>query len=271
MRIFAIKDETLSTGTALAYLIYLEESKSFYIEIPDETDAWDLPHILSSFARRGIKSRSIDRYWSRRWVQYRIVPPERQNIGQIIRDSGLKEYDEFAFLMRSMGRCEQDDCYLEEISKQNLPAFLLKRWENRIDEVIPLGSPELLLFFSDGKMRRVNVEGKGTMECAPFLLNQQRFEGVEIQPGGFGLEWGGKAQISYRELEDGESIDFPADILQKYVRLRLISMSEACRIMNCSRQNVDDLIRRDKLHPFENRSKTKWFRKSEIMSRKEST
>lgn len=266
MRIFAIRDETLSSEKPLAYLVYLEASKSFYIEIADDADAWDLPHVLSSFARRNV--RTIDGFWSRRWVQYRIVPPERQNIGQIIRDSGLKEYDEFSFLMRSMGRCEQDDCYLEEISDEQLPAFLLKRWENRIDEVIPLSTPELLLFCLGGKARRVNVRDLGIEECEPFLVNQQRFDKVEVQPGGFGVAWSSRALIGYRELEGGVLMDLPSEMLQKYTRLRLISMSEACRILNCSRQNVDDLIRRGKIHPIQNLGNNTLFRKAEIMSRR---
>ena len=266
MRIFAIKDETLSPDVTLAYLIYLEPSGSFCIEIPDETDAWDLPHVLSSFARLGV--RSIGRYWSRRWVQYRLVPPERQNIGQILRDSGLKEYDEFPLLMRSMGRCEQDDCYLEEIPEEELPPFLQKRWENRIDEVIPLESPNLLLFRSNGTVHQVSTEVCGTGGCEPFLSDQQRFERVEIQPGGFGVEWSSTAQISYRELEGGSPAKLSLDLMQRYVRLRLIAVSEACRILNCSRQNIDDLIRRGKLHPLSINSKSKLFRKAEIMNRK---
>ena len=267
MRIFAIKDETLSPEIILAYLIYLEASKSFYIEIPDEIDAWDLPHVLSSLASRGI--RSIDCFWSSRWVQYRIVPPERQNIGQIIRDSGLKKYDEFSLLMRNMGRCEQDDCYLEEISEDQLPDFLLKRWENRVDEVIPLKIPELLLFFINGQTRQINVQSLMTEECIPYLANQQRFDRVEVQPGGFGVAWGETAFISYRMLKGGNRIDITSDVLQKYARLRLVDMSEACRILNCSRQNMNDLIRRDKLHPVQIMGNNTLFRKAEIMSRKE--
>ncbi len=38
MRIFAIRDEEL-TGI-LAYLLYYEQAKSFYIELPDHADPW---------------------------------------------------------------------------------------------------------------------------------------------------------------------------------------------------------------------------------------
>ena len=125
MRIFAIKDDTMPQDAVLGYLIYHEPSKSFYIELPDGADSWDMPLILSSFADRG--EYSIDSAWSRRFVQQRIVPQDRQNIGQILRDNGLGEYDEFSLLMLTMGRCEQDDCYLEEIREEQLPDFLSAR------------------------------------------------------------------------------------------------------------------------------------------------
>lgn len=106
MRIFAIKDDTLPKDKVLGYLIYHEPSRSFYIELPDGADSWDMPLLLSSFADHG--EYSIGSAWSRRFVQQRIVPQDRQNIGQILRDNDLSEYDEFSLLMLSMGRCEQD-------------------------------------------------------------------------------------------------------------------------------------------------------------------
>ena len=42
-------------------------------------------------------------------MQQRIVPTDRQNLGEILRDNGLKEYDEFELLMLATGRCAQDD------------------------------------------------------------------------------------------------------------------------------------------------------------------
>ena len=119
MRIFAIKDDTLSQEIVLGYLIYYENAKAFYIELPDDADPWETPLLLSSFVKRG--ERSVSSYWSRLWVQQRIIPRDRQNIGQVLKENGLKEYDEFQLLMLTMGRCAQDECYLEEINSAELP------------------------------------------------------------------------------------------------------------------------------------------------------
>ena len=92
MRIFAIKDDTLSQEIVLGYLIYYENAKAFYIELPDDADPWETPLLLSSFVKRG--ERSVSSYWSRLWVQQRIIPRDRQNIGQVLKENGLRVVEE---------------------------------------------------------------------------------------------------------------------------------------------------------------------------------
>ena len=94
MRIFAIRDEELSHANVLAHLLYYEQSKAFYIELPDDADPWETPLLLSTFLKRG--EYTVNAYWSRMWVQQRIVPSDRQNLGQVLKANGLDEYDEFA-------------------------------------------------------------------------------------------------------------------------------------------------------------------------------
>lgn len=71
--------------TTLGYLVNYENAKAFYLELADGIDPWDAPPVLSSFVDRG--EYSIDSYRSLRWVQQRIVPRDRQNIGQILREN----------------------------------------------------------------------------------------------------------------------------------------------------------------------------------------
>ena len=131
MKIFAIRDETDNTQKDLAYLLYQEDDKRFYIELPENADPWETPLLLASFAQKG--EYTINSYWSKVWVQQRIVPPDRQNIAQILRDNGLKTYDEFSLLMLCSGRCGQDDYYLVPIDENALPGKVACRY-NRKEE-----------------------------------------------------------------------------------------------------------------------------------------
>ena len=101
MKIFAIRDESAVNPIDLAYLLYYESEKRFYIELPENADPWETPLLLSSFIKKG--ETSVNSYWSKLWVQQRIVPPDRQNLGQVLKDNHLNEYDEFDLLMLSMG------------------------------------------------------------------------------------------------------------------------------------------------------------------------
>lgn len=107
---FAIKNPIYNDKT-VAYLYYDEDKKEYEIIVPKETESREAPLIIADFIKK--EQRRIGKDWSLRWVQQRVVPPERQNIGQILRENNMQRYDEFPFLMQNKGRCCQDECYLE--------------------------------------------------------------------------------------------------------------------------------------------------------------
>ena len=226
MRIFAIRDESLSPDTELGYLIYYERPKAFYIELPENADPWETPLLLSSFVKRG--EHSVGSYWSRLWVQQRIVPQDRQNIGQVLKENGISVYDEFQLLMLTMGRCAQDDCYLEEISANQLPPLLTERWKTKLEDVVPMQDVRLLLFFRNGEVRiaDMNVLAESHTECKPYLSRKDRFNAVEVQPDGYGVTWSERAMISDQELyANSERVPLSLDDFIGFVQHRVVRAS----------------------------------------------
>lgn len=71
--------------------------------------------MISLFLKKGI--RKIDSEWSMKWVQSRIIPSSRQNIGEILRKNGMRSYDEHKLLIKNEGRSCQDEYYIERITK----------------------------------------------------------------------------------------------------------------------------------------------------------
>lgn len=269
MRIFAIKDDTLPSDTILGYLVYYEKPKAFYIELPYNADVWDTPPILSSFVKKG--QYSINSYWSRIWVEQRIIPRERQNIGQILRENDMNEYDEFTLLTLADGRCAQDDCYIEEIIADKIPEILLSRWEKKVEDVVPLDRPRMLVFFRNSDVKIINIKDipDYTSTCEPYLASDKRFVNVEVQPDGYGICWSEQAVISDKMLYDyGTPVPLSLDDFITFVRNRVINTAEACAILDCSRQNIDDLVKRKKLHPIRTDAKAKLFLKNEVMQRR---
>ena len=270
MRIFAIRDESLPAEALLGYLIYYPQAKAFYIELPEDADPWKTPLLLSSFAKRG--EHSVGSYWSRLWVQQRIIPQDRQNLGQILRENGLEIYDEFQLLMLSMGRCAQDDCYLEEIPVGHIPPLLLDRWKVKVEEVVPLKAFRLLVFFRNGEVKVVDIPPLAGNDPAfsPYLSQEKHFSTAEVQPDGYGVHWSDRAALSAQKLyAHGELIPLELEDFIGFVRHRVVSSHEASQILGCSRQNIDDLVRRDKLHPIRRDAKNRLFLRNEVVQRKQ--
>ena len=51
-------------------------------------------------------------------------------------------------------------------------------------------------------------------------------------------------------------------------RTSIVSASEACQLLDCSRQNIDDLMKRGKLHPIRKDTKYKLFLRNEVLQRR---
>jgi predicted DNA-binding transcriptional regulator AlpA len=268
MKIFAIRDETDTEQRNLAYLLYYELEKLFFIELPEDADPWETPLLLDSFVKRN--ERTVNSYWSRLWVQQRIIPTDRQNLGRILKDNGLTEYDEYSLLMLSMGRCAQDNYCLVPMTENALPEEIRGRFLKRIEDVIPLDGCNLLVFFRDGMVKKCNLRDffQSNRVFGILLDNEELFYHVQMQTGGYGVAWDTNMTISDATLyQMGVEVPLSAADFRNFVIHRVITAAEAAELLGCSRQNIDDLTRRGKLHPIKTSAKTTLYLKSEILKR----
>lgn len=114
MRKFAIRNERFGEKD-IAFLSYDETRKEYEIEVPETTKSGEAPLIIADFIQRD--ERKISKEWSLRWVRARVTPPERQNLGQILKANNMTEYDEFKLLVKNQGRSCQDECYIVEMKE----------------------------------------------------------------------------------------------------------------------------------------------------------
>lgn len=269
MKAFAIRDGNEGGEKDLAYLIYYEKEKLFYIELLEDVDEWETPLILSSFVKRGKKT--VNAYFSRLWVQQRIVPPDRQNLGQILRDNGLLVYDEFALLMLADGRCAQDDYYLVPVAPETLFERFPERYARRVEEVIPLSDAVLLVFFKNGEAKKCDMRrAAGQNTALSSILNREElFCQVSVQVGGYGISWGESLDVEDEALyRMGENAGIAYSDFLNFLKYRVVNVAEAAGLLECSRQNISDLVKRGRLHPVKTDAKNTLFLKSEILRRK---
>lgn len=89
-----------------AFLTYNTETEEYSIRIAENATINDVPMMMEPFVEKGQLEMGPE--WSRRWVEERVVPPGRQNLGEILRAHGLEEYNAFALLEASCGTSSQD-------------------------------------------------------------------------------------------------------------------------------------------------------------------
>ena len=268
MKLFAIRDGADDAGKDLAYLIYYEVDKRFYIELPENADPWETPLLLSGFAKRGEKT--VNSYWSKIWVRQRIVPPDRQNIGQILRDNGLKMYDEYRLLVLSGGRCAQDEYYLAPIETEMLPDVIKQRFGRKVEDVVPLPDNRLLVFFHDGTIRKCDMTWhfRTVPQFSVLLTRPELFSKVRIQSGGYGIEWDEMLSVPDEILyKMGKRIPLAAADFRFFASERIINSLEAAEILGCSRQYVSELVKTGKLEPVKTSEKNTLFLKSDVLKR----
>ncbi len=269
MRIFEIKNEFLKSKT-VGWLLYFDAGKRFYIELPEKSDPWETPILLSSFLKKGWHS--IDSEWSEMWVRERIIPPDRQNLGQILRDNHMKAYDEFRMLLLTQGRCSQDDCYLSETAIDKIPEWLARRFSRKVKDVIPQSDHHMLVFFMNGETKQCALNEILSKDIAfsPVLENNALYLSVSIQPGGYGICWGRDLNVPDSKLYAvGKKVPLSYEDFIYFAKHKIVNTPETMERLGCTRQNVNDLVKRNRLNPIKVTGKNKMFLIHDVMELQE--
>ncbi len=264
MIVFEIRDKA-QQDLLLGYLFYYERNKRFFSEILGEMDEWSAPFIFSGHIKKGIYS--IDSIWSMKFVRQRIIPPDRQNLGSILRENGLKEYDEWRLLQLSEGRCAQDELYLRKISDQDILLEIKKRLEKKVLDVMVLGQHKVLVFLKNGESRIVNVQKLcGDNHVFGRVLREEDvFRNVRVSPGGNGIDWGEERFLSAEILrQQGKPSEIHFDDVAGFIRERLCDPSETTALLHCSRQYVKQLVDKERLTPIREDAHANLYLKSAL-------
>jgi hypothetical protein len=280
MRAYAIRDASIDKSCDLAWLLYYEREETFHIEISESVDEWEAPLILSSFVKRGV--RALDPYWSRVWVEQRIVPRDRQNLGMILKDNGLKEYDSHRLLVLADGRCAQDECFIVPLKAESFPPELRRRLAVTLSCIVPTPDRTLLFYrdglvgsISDTVLQELPYTRDSGESCAVdsdrdrlerrLRLYQEHLTRLTMQAGGHGITVADDGHIPAGVLRSyATPIPVTATDFKTYLQQELIDTAEAARIMGCTRQNIQDLVRRGRIKPVVTLRNNFLFLRSEL-------
>ncbi len=265
MKIYAIHDKETQGDLALGYLFYYEKANAYMIELDDCLDEWDAPVLFQGLVKRGIYT--VPKEIALLWVRERVIPSGRQNIGSILKNAKLNEYNEMALLTLSKGKCSQDSCYIEEIKSEELPEKIRKRRDQNIVECFPTEEKQILCLFRDDSVRKLDLSmlAEHNKDMVKVLKNPDLLYAVKVGVGGYSISFDEAIEIpSSTVREEGTLLPIRAGDILGFARTNIVDTTTACDMLQCSRQNLSYLVKTKKIVPIICGAKENFYTKGEI-------
>ncbi len=139
----------------------------------------------------------------------------------------------------------------------------------KVIDAVPLLNVEVLVFFEDGSVKKFDVK-KLFCQWPEYkaLEDEELFKKIKVEAGGYGISWNEELDCSEGELyQNGVDVPLKLDDFKAFAENNLISTHEASCLLGCSKQNIDDLVRRKKLHPIKKEHRYNLFLKCEVEAR----
>ena len=265
MKIFAIKNPDLGKDVDLGYFFYYDKLDDCYIELNDTLDAWDFPFILDSFAKQN--RWVVNQKYTRLFISQRIIPSDRQNIGMILKDNGLEVYDEIQLFLLADGRCAQDECYIKQIPFEQLPLNIRKRRKRMIVSAKNISAGRYLVGFVDNKIGLWEADRCAfiSRQVRRLLTYKNRLSALQAVSSGFELRWDEDAAgISYDAVyENCEFLPVDMESLERFTIGNLVTTQDIINEMGCTRQNINDHVKRGRIRSVDLNAKTQIFSRRE--------
>jgi len=250
------------SNISIGCLLYYEKEKSFVIELQDNLTEWTAPLLFAEAVKQN--KYTISRELSLLWVKERIIPSGRQNISSILANAHLSSYNEIDFLECSSGKCSQDHIFLKKLA--SIPDFVMKRMQQNLKECVPCGEGNLLCFFNDGTVRKIDLhELIEITDIVKILSNKLVLQSGHIAAGGYCFTFNDTIDISSNILyEAGISIPLSLDDFLCFVKSNMVDSTECGAILECSRQNLAYLVSKNKLTPVKKEVKGNLYTRGNI-------
>ena len=265
MKSYAIYDEELNRATAIGYMLYYEKAKGFIIELCRDLDEWDATLLFQGLGRKGIYT--IPHAISLMWINERIIPSGRQNIGSILKNHNLQDYSEMALLNLSKGRCAQDCCYIVEVSWHDIPKDIRDRSRSNVLECFPTQDGQLVCMFKDNTVRKVDLkEIKDRYKDIGYVLqNRKLLDSVKVGIGGYSIVFNNSIEVAVTDLQEaGELLPLTADDFYSFIRRNVVDATGVCDMMQCSRQNLAYMVKEGKIAPIISGTKANLYTRGAI-------
>ena len=250
MRVFKIFDEDLD-NKEIGILLHYDLQNEFIVELCDDVDEWQAPVLFSSFVKKGLHT--ISKEASYLWIKERIPPTGRQNIGMILKNMKLTKYSEIRLLVANNGRSSQDYCYIEEIKSDELPSWLIERQKGNIRDCFPIVDNRVICLLQNDDVIEIDLKKCITYnpKLASVIRNIEVLNTLQVDAGGYGITFNNSIYLDAETLcSNGVILPIYANVFYDFVKHSIINTTEACEILECSRQNLSYMVKQGSVTPL---------------------
>ena len=253
-------------SVSVGILQYFEKEKSWIIELKDGLDEWSAPLLFTGLVKKGIYT--VPRSLSRDWVRSRIVPSERQNIGDILNRHHLKTYDEMKLLELSEGKCSQDSLMIRKTD--SLPDYVPERTKKNLVDCVLTGNNSMLLFFRNESVRKICLEHLTDIEGADKVISSESlYRTGKVGTGGYSAVFNDSIEIPSEVLyKRSTPIPLKMSDFRAFVQENVIDTTEVCDTLECSRQNVAYMVKQGQLAPIKSPVNGSLYFKGDVLANK---
>ena len=228
LKVYAIRNKKNIYG----YFFVDIENDDCYIELNPKLGNY--PIFFDIFIKK--KKYVIESYWTRKWIEERVIPAERQNINDILKANGFKYYNEILMILASKAHSSMDDNYLEEIKYEDVSYFVKERRKHLIKDFIYLKeNNKVIVFFENDKSKIIDLKTKNNK---PFINSF----GSEIISTSYEF-------YSYDDIyNNGKESPFLYDDLLTYIKENILSTNDIKKEYDYSRQYVNKLKQEKRIY-----------------------
>ncbi len=261
MKIYEILDK--ESHLSIGVLQYYEKEQTYIIELQDNLDEWTAPLLFTNYVKRGIFT--IPRQESYLWVKERVIPSGRQNIGSILSNHNLTQYNEIKLLEISKGLCSQDSLIIKKTD--TLPDYVTARKEKNLLDCCTCEDNKILCFFADNKVNKISLDLlKDVSGVDKILGNRKLFESGKVGIDGYYITFNDSIDIPAHVLYETKSNEaITSDDFMAYAQKNVLDTGQVCDILECTRQNLAYLTGKGIIKPIQKDVKGNLYIKGDIL------
>lgn len=156
-----------------------------------------------------------------------------------------------------------------------LPNYVQKRILHNLTECVALEDDNLLCFFADRTIRKIDLKTipqaletsvYQNIDVGKLLKTPMLIRSAKVGIGGYYITFENKIDLpSWLLYRSGKKIPLEPEAFLAFVQKNILDTTEACNELGCSRQNLSYLVSQEMLTPLKENAKGNLYLKGDIL------